>query len=114
MKQNEDGTLSYGTLIDTSGFDEGAAHIEQKVSEIGEKAEVESARISSLLSNVPQVNIEVTSDTSSLQTIETGLSHLNQVVDENISNIKELEAEEARLNKIYSDTFQKNQYNGLQ
>ena len=109
MNQNEDGTLSYGTVIDTSGFDEGAAHIEQKVSEIGEKAEVESARISSLLSNVPQVNIEVTSDTSSLQTIETGLSHLNQVVDENISNIKELEAEEARLNKIYSDTFQKNQ-----
>lgn len=109
MNQNEDGTLSYGTVIDTSGFDEGAAHIEQKVSEIGEKAEVESARISSLLSNVPQVNIEVTSDTSSLQTIETGLSHLNHVVDENISNIKELEAEEARLNKIYSNTFQKNQ-----
>ena len=94
MKQNEDGTLSYGTLIDTSGFDEGAAHIEQKVSEIGEKAEVESARISSLLSNVPQVNIEVTSDTSSLQTIETGLSHLNQVVDQT--------TEDERLNGFFA------------
>ena len=109
MKQNEDGTLSYGTFIDTSGIDEGVAHIEQKVSEIGDKAETESARINSLLSNIPQVNIEVTSDVSSLQTIETGLDHLNHVVDENIRNIKELESEEARLNKLYSETFQKNQ-----
>ena len=109
MNQNEDGTLSYGTVIDTSGVDEGAAHIEKRVSEIGDNVEVESARINTLLNNVPQVNIEVTSDTSSLQTIETGIAHVNQVVDENIRNIKELQSEETRLNNLYSDTFQKNQ-----
>ena len=66
MNQNEDGTLSYGTVIDTSGFDEGAAHMEQKVSEIGEKAEAESARISSILSNIPEVNIDVTTNAPQL------------------------------------------------
>lgn len=108
MNQNEDGTLSYGTVIDTSGFDEGAAHIEQKVSEIGEKAEVESARISSLLSNVPQVNIEVITNASqSLETIEQGFLEIDRVIDTNRHAIDELEAKYKELQVSAGKAFMK-------
>lgn len=108
MNQNEDGTLSYGTVIDTSGFDEGAAHIEQKVSEIGEKAEVESARISNLLSNVPQVNIEVITNASqSLETIEQGFLEIDRVIDTNRHAIDELEAKYKELQASAGKAFMK-------
>ena len=51
--------LSFGTAIDMSGFDEGAKQIEERVSEIGNVAEAQSARINELLTNIPTVNIDI-------------------------------------------------------
>lgn len=92
------GSLSFGTAIDMSGFDEGAAHIEQKVSEIGDKAEAESARISELLTNVPNVNIDVITNASeSLAVIQQGFDEIDRVVDTNKAAIRDLEKEYAAL-----------------
>lgn len=94
----DDGTLSFGTAIDMGGFDEGAAHIEQKVSEIGDKAEAESARISELLTNVPDVNIDVITNASeSLAVIQQGFDEIDRVVDTNKAAIRDLEKEYDRL-----------------
>lgn len=94
----DDGSLSFGTAIDMSGFDEGAAHIEQKVSEIGDKAEAESARISELLTNVPNVNIDVITNASeSLAVIQQGFDEIDRVVDTNKAAIRDLEKEYATL-----------------
>ena len=107
MNQNEDGTLSYGTVIDTSGFDEGAAHMEQKVSEIGEKAEAESARISSILSNIPEVNIDVTTNApQSLAAVEEAFRQIDHVIDANHNALDQLNDEYDRLMKLSGSAFE--------
>ena len=107
MNQNEDGTLSYGTVIDTSGFDEGAAHMEQKVSEIGEKAEAESARISSILSNIPEVNIDVTTNApQSLAAVEEAFRQIDHVIDANHYALDQLNDEYDRLMKLSGNAFE--------
>jgi len=107
MNQNEDGTLSYGTVIDTSGFDEGAAHMEQKVSEIGEKAEAESARISSILSNIPEVNIDVTTNApQSLAAVEEAFRQIDHVIDANHYALDQLNDEYDRLMKLSGSAFE--------
>lgn len=94
----DDGTLSFGTAIDMGGFDEGAAHIEQKVSEIGDKAEAESSRISELLTNIPDVNIDIITNASeSLAVIQQGFDEIDRVVDTNKAAIRDLEKEYATL-----------------
>lgn len=94
----DDGTLSFGTAIDMGGFDEGMSHIEQKVSEIGEKAEVESSRITELLTSIPDVNIDVvTNAAESLAVIQQGFDEIDRVVDTNKAAIRELEAEYSTL-----------------
>ena len=94
----DDGTLSFGTAIDMSGFDESCALIEQKVSEIGDKAEAESARISELLTNVPDVNIDIVTNASeSLAVIQQGFDEIDRVVDTNMAAIRDLEKEYATL-----------------
>jgi len=94
----DDGTLSFGTAIDMGGFDEGMNHIEGKVSEIGEKAEAESSRISELLTNIPDVNIDVITNASeSLAVIQQGFDEIDRVVDTNKAAIRDLEKEYATL-----------------
>ena len=108
MNQNEDGTLSYGTVIDVSGIDEGAAHIEKRVSEIGDKVEVESARINALINDVPKVNIEVITNASqSLETIEQGFLEIDRVIDTNRHAIDELEAKYKELEAASGKAFMK-------
>lgn len=94
----DDGTLSFGTAIDMGGFDEGMNHIEGKVSEIGEKAEAESSRISELLTNIPDVNIDIITNASeSLAVIQQGFDEIDRVVDTNKAAIRDLEKEYAAL-----------------
>lgn len=94
----DEGTLSFGTSIDMSGFDEGAAHIEERVAEIGDKAEGESARIQELLTNIPSVNIDVVTNASeSLSVIQQGFDEIDRVVGINKTAIKDLEKEYERL-----------------
>lgn len=104
----DDGSLSFGTAIDMSGFDEGAAHIEQKVSEIGDKAEDESARISELLTNVPDINIDVITNASeSLAVIKQGFDEIDRVVDTNKAAIRDLEKEYDKLKASAGKAFMK-------
>ena len=98
MSATKDGTLSFGTAIDTSNFDAGIAHIEDSVSQVGAKAEAESQKISSLLTNVPTVSINVvTNAAQSLSTIDAAYAEIDRVVDMNQAAIRELEAEYKRL-----------------
>ena len=111
MKQNEDGTLSYGTVIDTSGFDEGAEHIEQKIADIGESVENESSRINEIINNIPELNIDVVSNASqTLDTIKLGFQEIDNIIDANHRAIEELEAEYNRLKKASGDAFKKKDF----
>jgi len=103
---NEDGTLSFGTAIDMSGFDEGTAQIEQKVGELGSKAEGMSAQIHEMLTNVPHVNIDIITNASqSLAEIDAGFNEIDKVVDTNKAAINQLEAEYKRLGKLAGEYF---------
>ena len=94
----DDGNLSFGTAIDMSGFDEGITHIENKVSEIGDKAEAESARFTDAFAHIPTVKIDVvTNAAQSLKTIDAAFEEIDRVVDTNKAQIKELEDEYKRL-----------------
>ena len=62
--KTEDGALSFGTAIDTSGFDEGINQIESKTAEAVAKVEAESQKIFTLLNNIPTVNINVVTNAS--------------------------------------------------
>lgn len=108
MKQNEDGTLSYGTIIDVSGVDEGAAHIEQRIADVGDKVEVESSRINELLNNIPRVNIDIVSNASqTLETIEQGFLEVDRVIDTNRHAIDELESKYKELQTTAAKAFMK-------
>ena len=90
--------LSFGIAIDMSGFDEGAKQIEERVSEIGDVAEAQSARINELLTNIPTVNIDIVTNASeSLAQIQEGFDEIDYVVEANKAAVKELEAEYATL-----------------
>lgn len=113
----EDGNLSFGTSIDTSGFDKGVEHLNESVAQIGAQAEAQSAKINELLTNIPTVNIDVVTNAGqSLQTIEQGFDEIDRVVDTNKAAIRELEAEYKRLasekNKA-GQTGNETQYNAL-
>ena len=104
----EDGTLSFGTAIDTTGFNDGINQIENKVAEAGAKAGAESQRISSLLTNIPNVNINVVTNASqSLTTISAAYEEIDRVTGENEAAIRELEAEYKRLGTLAAEAFRK-------
>ena len=113
----DDGNLSFGTVIDTTGFDQGADKISEKVAQIGEEAEAQSAKINELLTNIPTVNIDVVTNAGqSLQTIQQGFDEIDRVVDTNKVAIRELEEEYKRLATEKNRAGQKGdqtQYNAL-
>ena len=106
--KHDDGTLSFGTAIDTSEFDAGIERIEGKVSELTSNVKVETAKISQLLTDVPTLNIDVVSNASqSLSTIETAFAEIDRVRDLNTQGIRELEAEYQRLGQQGAAAFSK-------
>lgn len=106
--KHDDGSLSFGTAIDTSDFDAGIERIEGKVSELTSNVEVETSKISQLLTNVPTLNIDVVSNASqSLSTIETAFAEIDRVRDLNAQGIRELEAEYQRLGQQGAAAFNK-------
>lgn len=106
--KHDDGTLSFGTAIDTSDFDAGIERIEGKVSELTSNVEVETSKISQLLTNVPTLNIDVVSNASqSLSTIETAFAEIDRVRDLNAQGIRELETEYQRLGQQGAAAFNK-------
>lgn len=108
MSTTTDGTLSFGTAIDTSNFDAGIAHIQDSVSQVGTKATAESQKISQLLTNVPTLNINVvTNAAQSLSTIDAAYAEIDRVVDMNGAAIRELEAEYKRLGTEANAAYKK-------
>ena len=108
MAKNDDGTLSFGTAIDVSGFEDGMQQIENKVSELTSSVESETTRISEMLSNVPTLNIDVvTNASSSLTTIDTAYAELDRVIDTNRSSVLALEEEYKRLGTEMADIGRK-------
>lgn len=104
----DSGKLSFGTVIDTSGFDEGVEAIEGKVGELGNSVEQETSKISQLLTNVPTLNIDVVTNASqSLDTIDQAYAEIDRITDLNKTAIKELEAEFTRLGQLASDAYKK-------
>lgn len=108
MSNATDGTLSFGTAIDTSNFDAGIAHIQNSVSQVGTKATAESQKLTQLLTNVPTVNINVvTNAAQSLSTIDAAYAEIDRVVDMNQAAIRELEAEYQKLGVQANAAYQK-------
>lgn len=104
----DSGKLSFGTVIDTSGFDEGVEVIEGKVGELGNSVEQETSKISQLLTNVPTLNIDVVTNASqSLDTIDQAYAEIDRITDLNKTAIKELEAEFNRLGQLASEAYKK-------
>lgn len=104
----DSGKLSFGTVIDTSGFDEGVEAIEGKVGELGNSVEQETSKISQLLTNVPTLNIDVVTNASqSLDTIDQAYAEIDRITDLNKTAIKELEAEFNRLGQLASEAYKK-------
>lgn len=108
MKQ-DDGTLSFGTAIDLTGFDEGMSAMESKVSNLGSSVEHESSKIIQALQNIPTLNIDVVSNAAeSLSTIQTAYDEIDRVVDANGAAIRELENEYKRLSEVEKDAMSNN------
>lgn len=104
----DSGKLSFGTVIDTTGFDEGVDAIESKVGELGNSVEQETSKISQLLTNVPTLNIDVVTNASqSLDTIDQAYAEIDRITDLNKTAIKELEAEFNRLGQLASEAYKK-------
>lgn len=104
----DSGKLSFGTVIDTTGFDEGIDAIESKVGELGNSVEQETSKISQLLTNVPTLNIDVVTNASqSLDTIDQAYAEIDRITDLNKTAIKELEAEFNRLGQLASEAYKK-------
>ena len=108
MKQ-DDGTLSFGTAIDLTGFDEGMSAMESKVSNLGSSVEAESSKIIQALQNIPTLNIDVVSNAAeSLSTIQTAYDEIDRVVDANGAAIRELENEYKRLSEVEKEAMSNN------
>ena len=93
-QNNSDGTLSIGTAIDLTGFDEGVEQMIEHVNQAGDTIEQQSARIQSLLTDVPALHIDMS---TVINDFDSAFAEIDRIVDTNESAIKELEAEWKRL-----------------
>jgi len=102
MNTNDDGTLSFGTAIDMTGFDEGAAQIEQRTADLGARVEEQSARINAMLTEVPEFHIDVSSATLD---VETAMQQCKQVINENADAVELLEQEYRKLAELSHEAY---------
>lgn len=93
-QNNSDGTLSIGTAIDLTGFDEGVEQMVDRVNQAGDTIEQQSARIQSLLTDVPELHIDLS---TVVNDFDSAFAEIDRVVDTNNVAIKELESEWKRL-----------------
>lgn len=89
--------LSFGTAINLTGFEEGAAQIEQRASTLGARVEEQSARINAMLTKVPEFHIDVSSVGVD---IDTAMRQCIAVITENEQAIEALEAEYRELAQV--------------
>lgn len=88
---NSNDGLSFSSAIDTSEFDKGLAHIENSINQVASSVESESARIQSLFTDIPKIDLNM-SAIGNLDEVELGFQQVGRVIEENRAAIAELEA----------------------
>lgn len=90
----QDGSIYFGTGIDTSGFDEGIQHIAESVAQTCATCEEDSKRIKSMFTDMPKVNIDFLGDISSVEEMKEGIgqafAEIARVVRENEDSVRGL------------------------
>lgn len=105
---NDNGKAYYGIGLDNSQLQQDAAEASRILADIGTEAEQQSLSVRELLTNLPEINIElITNATDTVSSIDAAFAEIDRVVDTNNYAIKELEKEYARLGKEAAAAFQK-------
>ena len=108
MKQNEDGTLSFGAMLDLSGVDEAAEKLNAKISSIGDNAESASAKIDQAFQSIPTVKIDILSNVDeTLSKIGEAFTEIDRVIDTNKAAIADLEKQYDELGEKMSEAYMK-------
>lgn len=102
---NSNDGLSFSSAIDTSDFDKGIAHIENSINEAASSIENESARIQSLFTDIPKIDMSAISNMGNLDDIEIGFQQVGRVIEENRAAISELEVRYRELKSAASEAF---------
>lgn len=100
---NSNAPLSFAAAIDTRGFDEGAKKIHDKIIEISDDVEVNSARLNKLLNEIPtHLIFDITSNApQTMEEVEAAYEELRIVFEGNKAAVQELEAEYDKLKEAY-------------
>lgn len=105
---NDNGKAYYGIGLDNSQLQQDAAEASRILADIGTEAEQQSLSVRDLLTNFPEINIElITNATDTVSSIDAAFAEIDRVVDTNNAAIKELEKEYARLGKEAGAAFMK-------
>ena len=105
---NDNGKAYYGIGLDNSQLQQDAAEASRILADIGTEAEQQSLSVRELLTNLPEINIElITNATDTVSSIDAAFAEIDRVVDTNNAAIKELEKEYARLGKEAGAAFMK-------
>ena len=108
MKQNEDGTLSFGAMLDLSGVDEAAEKLNAKIASIGDNAESASAKIDQAFQSIPTVKIDILSNVDeTLSKIGEAFTEIDRVIDTNKAAIADLEKQYDELGEKMSEAYMK-------
>ena len=89
---NDNGKAYYGIGLDNSQLQQDAAEASRILADIGTEAEQQSLSVRDLLTNLPEINIElITNATDTVSSIDAAFAEIDRVVDTNNAAIKELE-----------------------
>lgn len=107
--KTDDG-LSFASAIDTSDFDAGLNHIQNRMSETASSIEGESARIQSLFTDIPKIDFSPLANMSSLDDVELGFKQVGRVIEENQTAITELETRYRELKSACGEAYEVGQF----
>lgn len=102
---NTDDGMYIASQIDTSEFDKGIDHIQNKIVEAASSIEGESARIQSLFTDIPKIDFSPLANMSSLDDVELGFQQVGRVIEENRAALTELEAKYQELKTAAGEAF---------
>lgn len=102
---NSNDGLSFSSAIDTSEFDKGLAHIENSINQVASSVESESARIQSLFTDIPKIDLNM-SAIGNLDEVELGFQQVGRVIEENRAAIAELEAKYRDLKAAAGEAYE--------
>ncbi len=101
---NSNDGLSFSSAIDTSEFDKGLSHIEESINQVASSVESESARIQSLFTDIPKIDLNMSS-IGNLDEVELGFQQVGRVIEANQAAITELEAKYRDLKQACGEAY---------